>query len=100
MPEFFVLEFDGEGSLESYHQISKNIGVDHEAKTGYPAGMISHVAAANQDGSHIVISEIWETQAAQEAFMTDRLGPALAAEEDGGAPARAEWFALVTQSAL
>ena len=42
-----------------------------------PAGLIAHVTLEDGEGSRIV--DIWESQAAYEAFRTSRLEPALQA---------------------
>ena len=53
---------------------------------------MSHIAA--ESGNKLVVVEVWESQAAQEAFMQSQLGPAFA-EAEVPQPARIEWFADV-----
>jgi hypothetical protein len=39
-----------------------------------------------------VVFELWSSQADQERFLTDRLGPALSQAGIEGPPARLEWI--------
>jgi quinol monooxygenase YgiN len=71
-----ILEFSGIGKAE-YDAIDKMLGTDMYTKTGdIPAGLITHSAGTSDRGTFIV-SETWESRAAQEAFMQSRLGEAL-----------------------
>ncbi|MBV9593689.1 MAG: hypothetical protein JO147_07845 [Actinobacteria bacterium] len=58
----------------------------------WPAGMLSHVAG--EAGDKLVVVEVWQSQADQEAFMQSQLGPAFA-EAQVPQPTRIEWFANV-----
>ena len=88
----------GRTGTPSYYRISKDIGVDHNAKTGYPKGMIAHIAGVSADGNTLVITEIWESQADQGAFMNDRLMPAMGPSDQP--PTRTDWFKLLTHAEL
>jgi len=59
----------------------------------WPAGLLSHAAGEADDGT-FTVSEVWSSRADQDAFMTSRLGAALAA---GGVAAypRVRWVPLV-----
>ena len=63
-----------------------------------PAGMLSHSGGAKPGGW--VVFEVWESRGDQEAFMAERLGPALAEGGIEGPPARVEWLDLVAHHAL
>ena len=92
MTESIILEFKGAGKNE-YDQVNKILGIDTATGEGdWPAPLLNHTAAITADGD-LVVYEIWESKAAQEAFMA-RLGPAL--HEVGIAPpVRMEWFDVV-----
>jgi hypothetical protein len=92
MAESVILEFKGAGKDE-YDQVNKILGIDYSTGAGdWPAPLLNHTAAITADGD-LVVYEIWESKAAQEAFMA-QLGPAL--QEVGvAAPVRLEWFEVV-----
>ena len=78
MPEALILEFTGVSEAE-YAAVNKHLGIDMQTGQGdWPAGLLSHAAGEADDGTFIV-SEVWSSRADQDAFMTSRLGAALAA---------------------
>jgi hypothetical protein len=90
MSEVLVLEFSKPEAVEIYLAVNRLIGVDPVTGSGdWPAGMISHVAG--ESGDKLIVVEVWESQADQDAFMQNRLVPAF---QEAGAPppARVEWF--------
>jgi hypothetical protein len=90
MADGLILEFDGFG-VEKYEQVNGLLGIDMYSGEGdWPAGMLAHTGGA-KDGGWVVF-EVWASQADQEAFMRDRLGPALAEAGIEGPPARVEWI--------
>jgi hypothetical protein len=90
MADGLILEFDGFG-IEKYEQVNRLLGIDMKTGEGdWPAGMLTHTGGA-KDGGWVVF-EVWASQADQEAFMQDRLGPALAQAGIEGPPARLEWI--------
>lgn len=92
MADALILEFDG-FDRATYDRVNEKLGIDMESGEGdWPAGLLFHAGAAKPGG--FVIYEVWDSQAAQEAFMAERLGRAL--EEGGvqGPPARTEWLDL------
>ena len=93
MPEALILEFTGVTEA-AYEAINKLLGIDMQTGQGdWPAGLLSHAAGRAEDGTFIV-SEVWSSPAAQEAFMTSRLGPALAAAAVTP-PSAARWVPLL-----
>ena len=75
MAESIILEFKGVGQNE-YDQVNKVLGIDLATGGGdWPDGLLNHTGAVSANGD-LIVYEIWESQAAQEAFMA-RLGPAL-----------------------
>jgi hypothetical protein len=93
MPETLILQFTGVTEAE-YEAVNKQLGIDmHTGEGDWPAGLLSHAAGTADDGA-FVVSEVWSSRADQDAFMTSRLGAALAA---GGvtAPPRILWVPLV-----
>lgn len=92
MAESVILEFKGAGKNE-YDQVNKILGIDLATGEGdWPPPLLNHTGAITADGD-LVVYEIWESKAAQEAFMA-RLGPALA-EVGIAPPVRLEWFDVV-----
>jgi hypothetical protein len=90
MADGLILEFDGFG-IEKYEQVNGLLGIDMTSGDGdWPTGMLAHTGGA-KDGGWVVF-EVWASQADQEAFMQDRLGPALAQAGIEGPPARLEWI--------
>lgn len=92
MSEVLVLEF-ATGTAEHYFAVSKILGIDPVTGEGaWPAPLQSHTAAAGPNG--LVVIEVWESQAAQAAFMA-QLGPAIA-EVGAPEPTRMEWRPLLS----
>jgi len=90
MAEALILEFDGIGRAD-YDAVNGHLGIDPDTGQGdWPAGLLFHAGGAKPDGW--VVFEVWETRAAQERFMSDRLGPALPAAGINGPPARVQWL--------
>ena len=93
MPEQLILEFTGVSEAE-YAAVNKLLGIDmHTGEGDWPAGLLSHAAGTAEDGTFIV-TEVWSSRAEQDAFMTSRLGSALAA---GGvtSPPRVRWVPVL-----
>ena len=92
MADAIILEFDA--PIELYRSVNGLLGLDAETGAGdWPAGMRSHTGSST-DGGGLVVFEVWDSKADQEAFMQDRLGPAL---HEAGAPQpkRIEWFEVL-----
>jgi len=92
MAEALILEFTGDPAL--YHKVSEILGTRPDGTGDWPQGLLTHLAASKSDG--MVIFEVWESQAKQETFMIQRLGPAMA-QAGVPQPTRVEWFSLVGQ---
>ena len=93
MPEAVSYEFTGVSDAD-YAAVSRHLNIDPETETGdWPPGLLSHAAGTADDGTFIV-AEVWSSRADQDAFMTSRLGTALAA---GGVTAypKVQWVPLV-----
>ncbi len=94
MAEAIILEFPGDPDL--YHRVNEILGISPADGGGdWPKGMVSHIGAS-KDGNSLVVFEVWESQADQEAFMNTRLGPALA-QANAPAPSRVEWLTVEGQ---
>lgn len=92
MAEGLIIEFEGVGR-EMYYTVSRSMGVDVDSGSGdWPAGLRFHAGGAKPGGW--VVFEVWDSKAAQEQFMAERLGPALQAAGVSGPPARVEWIDL------
>jgi hypothetical protein len=93
MPEQLILEFTGVSEAE-YTAVNKYLGLDiHTGQGDWPAGLLSHAAGTADDGT-FTVTEVWSSREEQDAFMTSRLGAALAA---GGvtSPPRVRWVPLL-----
>jgi hypothetical protein len=94
MADALIFEFDGL-SRKDYDAVNAALGIDHETGAGeWPDGLIFHSGSEKPGG--LVVFEVWESKAHQEAFMNGRLGKAL---QEGGAtapPARLEWLDLIS----
>lgn len=78
MAEGLILAFEGVGEDE-YFAVNQELGIDMRAGTGdIPEGILAHSAGTADDGK-FVVCEVWSSREAQGAFMSTRLGPALAA---------------------
>lgn len=88
-----ILEFDGVDAAQ-YEAVNSKLGIDMVSGKGdWPDGLRSHVAGTT-DGGGLVVAEVWDSPAAQEAFMGSRLGAALA-EVGLPAPVRVTWVDLL-----
>ena len=93
MPDLLIFEFTAPEAVELYHQVNALLGIDPTSDTAdWPAGMLSHQAGG--DGDSIVVVESWQSRAAQEDFMSTRLGPALS-KADVPPPTRVTWLPQV-----
>ena len=57
-----------------YEAVQAKLGISDSSN--WPAGLLSHVAGAGDDGSFYV-SEVWESREVQGTFLQGRLGRAL-----------------------
>ena len=95
MADLLVLEFSSPETAGLYNKVNGLLNVDASTGKGdWPAGIDSHVAGL--DGESLIVVEVWESKAAQEKFMAERLGPAL---HEAGAPqpSRVQWFSFLGQ---
>jgi hypothetical protein len=93
MSEGLILEFPSNVDEQSYDAIGAELGLDMRTGEGdWPAGLESHVAGPS-DGGWFVI-EVWESKAAQDTFMANRLSPALQAAGQPP-PSRVTWIDIV-----
>jgi hypothetical protein len=93
MAEAIILEFTGDASL--YHKVDEILGTKPDGTGDWPEGLLSHVGAS-PDGKSLLVFEVWESKAQQEAFMNSRLGAALA-QAGAPAPTRVEWLEVLGQ---
>jgi hypothetical protein len=99
MPAELILTFEGVTETE-YRAVNEVLGIDPDDKSSnWPEGMIMHSAGLNEEG-HLVVIEAWESVAKQEAFLNDRLGPALAAGGISGPPSSVTWIELISHVQL
>jgi hypothetical protein len=83
-----ILEFEGVGRSE-YEAVNDKLGIDPKSGKGdWPPGIRSHVGATTDGG--LVVTEVWDSQEAQAAFMESRLGAALG-EVGVPEPVRVTW---------
>jgi hypothetical protein len=72
-----VLRFENV-SEDQYWAVNEALGIDRDFTQNLPDGLLVHTGGP-VDGGGWVVSEVWASKAAQEAFMAERLGAALAA---------------------
>jgi hypothetical protein len=90
MAELLILEFSAPSAVELYNKVNTLLGVDPATGSGdWPAGILSHHAGG--EGESLIVVETWESRAAQEAFMRDRLMPAFG-EANVPQPVRVTWL--------
>ena len=91
MAEVIIIEVDCDPTL--YPKVNAILGLDGIAGTGpWPKGLIAHVGGGG-DGT-VVVVEVWESRADQEAWMASKLGPALG-RVGVASPKRTEWLSLL-----
>jgi hypothetical protein len=89
MADAIIWEFDGV-NRDDYEAVNEKLGIDPHGSRGWPEGLIFHTGAAKPGGW--VVFEVWESQSHQEAFLNERLRPALEAAGVTTPPTRAEWL--------
>jgi hypothetical protein len=88
MAELVVIEVDCDPAL--YMKVNGILGLDPNTGAGdWPKGLISHVGGGG-DGT-VVVVEAWESRADAEAWLTDKLGPAMG-QAGVAPPKRMEWL--------
>ena len=88
MAELILIEVDCDPAL--YPKVNEALGLDPATGSGdWPKGLLSHVGGGS-DGK-VVVAEIWESRADQEAWMASKLGPALG-QVGVPQPKRMEWL--------
>jgi hypothetical protein len=93
MAEAIILEFPGDAAL--YLKVGEILGTKPDGTGDWPDGLLSHVGAS-PGGDTLLVFEVWESKAKQEAFMNERLGAALA-QAGAPAPSRMEWLEVLGQ---
>ena len=68
-----ILQVSTATSREAYDVVERTVNLSADR----PNGMIVHAAAEQADGS-VLIVDVWESDAAMDAFERDRLFPAFA----------------------
>ena len=72
-----VIVFEGV-TEKDYWAVNDALGIPRDDwSQGWPEGAISHNGGPTATGW--VVTEVWQSKAHQEKFMTDRLGPAFGA---------------------
>ena len=88
MAEVVVIEFEAPDAVSIYNSVNKILSGGADTWE-MPPGLISHVGG--EAGDKLIVVEVWESQADQQAFMESALGPALH-EVNAPQPTRVEWF--------
>ncbi len=94
MAEQLILEFAGV-TADDYWAVNEALGLSPDRSEGWPDGIITHSAGTTDEGG-LVVTEIWESQEAQGAFMNGRLGPALG-QVGLPEPVRVTWLDVIAE---
>lgn len=91
MAEVIIIEVDCDPGL--YPKVNGILGLDPNTGAGaWPKGLLTHIGGGG-DGT-VVVLEVWESRADQEAWMASTLGPALG-QAGVAPPKRMEWLSLL-----
>jgi hypothetical protein len=71
-----ALVFEGVDE-DQYWAVNEKLGIDRNGTGDWPQGMRSHTGGTTATG--LIVTEVWDSKADQEAFMASRLGAALGA---------------------
>lgn len=74
MAIMMILEWEGVSS-DQYARVNDTMGIHSDADA--PEGLISHIAAIDEDGEMTIV-DLWDSEQALGQFVERRLGPALA----------------------
>ena len=74
MSYVIVIRFEGVTEAD-YWAVNDKLGIGRDGSGPWPKGILVHTAGAIPNGW--VVSERWESKAAQEKWMGSTLGPAL-----------------------
>jgi len=90
MAEVVVLEFSAPDAGSIYMRVNGILGWGGvPGPEVRPEGLISSISGGTDD--KLIVVEVWESQAHQEAFLHNQLGPALG-QAQAAQPSRVEWF--------
>jgi hypothetical protein len=93
MADALIIEFAGVGA-DDYLAVNRALGIDVATGDGdWPEGLLLHSAGTGPNG--LVVYEVWESQDAQERFMSGRLGQAMQEAGVTAPPSRVEWHQLL-----
>jgi len=85
-----ILQFPSGLGEPEYDAVNAKLGWNPRTDEGdRPAGLQIHSAGVSEEGW--VVTEVWESKEAQAAFLSSRLGPALA----GLPEPRVTWYDIV-----
>ena len=71
-----VLVFEGV-TADQYWAVNDKLGIKADGSGDWPKGIKSHTGGPTDTGW--IVTEVWDSKADQEAFMSGRLGAALGA---------------------
>jgi hypothetical protein len=88
MAEVIVIEVECDPAL--YPKVNEMLGLDVDTGGGgWPKGLVTHIGGGSS--GKVVVVEVWQSRAEQEAWMSSKLGPALG-QVGVPQPTRMEWF--------
>ena len=91
MAEVIIIEVDCDPAL--YMKVNGILGLDPNTGAGdWHKGLVTHIGGGGE--GTVVVVEVWESRADQEAWMASKLGPALA-QAGVAQPKRMEWLSLL-----
>jgi hypothetical protein len=95
MPDAIIWEFEGV-DRNDYDAVNEKLGIDPQSGEGWPEGLIHHTGAEKAGG--LVVFEVWESKAAQQRFLDERLKPALESAGVTTPPTRVEWLEVAAHA--
>ncbi len=73
MAVLMIMELDG-ATTDDYEAVNEAIGI-HEGNL--PDGLISHAVGPTEDGTGLLITDVWESPEQLERFVQNQVGPAM-----------------------
>jgi hypothetical protein len=74
MAVLMIMELDG-ATTDDYEAVNEAMGIHED---NLPDGLISHAVGPTEDGTGLLIADVWESPEQLEHFVQNQVGPAMA----------------------